>query len=164
MSQYPFSGLLICALLLCACASAGSVPSKHAEDPLRARLERASLALREARLIDAEVMYRELSVSNPRLPEVWLQLGNIYTRQAQLEAAMRAYKDGLQYASDDGRLWHNLAVVELRQAMLTLETASQILPADSPHLGAIHSLHDRLLRGADVKTEVSADFRQRAIR
>ena len=58
------------------------------------RLEEADRALREARLNDAEVMYRELIKSHPQVPEVYLRLGNIYTRQAQLEAAQQTYKEG----------------------------------------------------------------------
>tara|TARA_R110000787_G_scaffold211663_9_gene321508 strand:+ start:32005 stop:32496 length:492 start_codon:yes stop_codon:yes gene_type:complete len=152
--------MLVLGTLLSACVGPSRAVPPQAGDPLRDKLERASLALREARLLDAEVMYRELSVSHPRLPEVWLQLGNIYTRQAQLEAAMRAYKDGLKYTREDGRLWHNLAVVELKQAIQTLETASQVLPADSPYRGHINQLHGRLLSGAD--SQATADTVGRA--
>ena len=112
---------------------------------LRLNLERADLALREARLVDAEVLYRQLAISHPRLPDVWLQLGNIYARQAQLEAAMRSYKDGLEFNTRDGRLWHNLALIELRQSIHTLEIASELLPSDDPQRHQIEQLHRGLM-------------------
>lgn len=154
MNRFALLVLLSLALLP-GCAS--RAPSSQGGDgALRAQLERADLALREARLIDAEVLYRELSVSHPRLPEVWLQLGNIYTRQAQLEAAKRSYRDGLRYTRDDGRLWHNLALVELKQALLTLETASEILPAESPYRPRIEQLHRSLLSSGNVAVDREA--------
>jgi predicted Zn-dependent protease len=137
--------LLLSCMLLCACASHPPEPVAGARD-LRQRLEQADLALREARLDDAEILYRDLSASHPRLPEVWLQLGNIYARQAQLEAAMRAYKEGLQHHREDARLWHNLALIELRQSIRTLETASRVLPADDPQHARIERLHRSLLQ------------------
>lgn len=142
--------MVIIGLSLAGCATFAPTPDIDSEGALRNKLQRADLALREARLIDAEILYRELSVSHPRLPEVWLQLGNIYTRQAQLEAAMLAYKGGLQYASDDGRLWHNLALVELKQALLTLETASEVLPVGNPFMPRIRQLHRSLINNGGV--------------
>lgn len=140
--------LLIAALLISACSTQ---PAHLSEAPakleLRTQLEHADRALREARLVDAEVLYRKLTEAHPRLPDVWLRLGNIYTRQAQLEAAARAYRDGLKHSPEDGRLWHNLALVELKQAIRTLETASQVIPADSPWRAHIEHLHGNLLSG-----------------
>lgn len=132
------------ALCLSACASVPDPASTSGGD-LRQRMERADLALREARLIDAEILYRDLTRTHPNLPDVWLRLGNIYVRQGQLEAADRAYRDGMRHAGDDGRLWFNLAVVQLRQAAETLELASEVLPTDSPSRAAIAQLHRDLL-------------------
>ena len=142
---YAFLALL----MLSGCAStARSLPAPADASDVRVQLERADRALREARLVDAEILYRGLSDHHPRLPEVWLQLGNIYTRQGQFIAAMRAYRDGLKHTPEDGRLWHNLALVELKQAIHTLETASQVIPAESPWRGHIEHLHGSLLHGS----------------
>lgn len=149
-----FHALLVaCLVLLGACAAQPRDRTDASEEVLRVKIERANDALREARLIDAEVLYRQLSVSHPGLPEVWLQLGNIYTRQAQLQAASRAYRDGLKYAREDGRLWHNLALVELKQAMQTLETASEVLPQDSPYREDIGRFHQNLLSATSSATD-----------
>lgn len=138
--------LLALGFLIAACSARGPVSASPPSSDLRQRLERADLALREARLVDAEILYRELATSHPRLPEVWLQLGNLYARQAQLEAAMRSYKDGLQYNRDDARLWHNLALVELRQSIRTLETASAVVAASDPQRARLERLHRALLQ------------------
>jgi len=142
-SHQGIAGLLSIVLLLAACAGTPTQQAKATD--FRKQLESADLALREARLNDAEIQYRQLAQSHPQLPDIWLNLGNIYSRQSQLEAAMRAYKQGLRYAGDDGRLWYNLSLVELKQSMLTLETASELLPANSPYLVNIQQLHRALL-------------------
>ena len=121
-------------------------PRDEQQPGLKQQLERADLAMREARLTDAEALYRELAAAHPRLPEIWLQLGNIYARQSQVEAAVHSYKQGLGFTPADGRLWHNLALMELRQSIRTLETASELLPPASPERVRIQELHRALLR------------------
>ncbi len=138
------SALLLVAMAGCAIQQPPGEPSDSAR-ALRATLERADLAMREARLVDAEILYRELAGSHPRLPDVWLQLGNLYARQSQLEAAARTYKQGLGFNPDDGRLWHNLALIELRQSIATLETASELLAPTNPQRSRIQELHRALL-------------------
>jgi Tfp pilus assembly protein PilF len=137
---------ITCAMATVACTSQ---PQREAtldqRSSLRSKLDRADLAIREARLTDAESLYRDLATSHPRLPEVWLQLGNIYARQSQLEAATYSYKQGLRFNPEDGRLWHNLALLELRQSIRTLETASELLPSASPQRTRIEDLHRALL-------------------
>lgn len=142
-----------CVLLLGACAG---TPAVEKASDFRQKLERADLALREARLDDAEVLYRELSISHPRLADVWLNLGNIYTRQSQVEAAVQTYKQGLRYASEDGRLWYNLSLAELKRSVQTLETASSMVPSDSPYQARIQALHRALLMSAGANRPADA--------
>ncbi len=120
---------------------------RESKQSLRNKLERADLALREARLTDAEVLYRDVSISNPDIPEVWLRLGNIYVRQGQHDAAVRVYKEGLRYDQEDARLWYNLSVVQIKQAVETLENANNVLAQDNPYRTRIQDLHQKLLDG-----------------
>jgi tetratricopeptide (TPR) repeat protein len=120
-------------------------PSVAPQPSLDVRLERADVAYREARLTDAERMYREIIDQHPRLTEVWVRLGNIYTRQNQLDAAVRAYGHALQSDRHEGRAWYNLSVVYLKMALGTLEHASHALPQDSPYLGLIESQYQSLV-------------------
>lgn len=146
MKRQLAAALILASLALNGCATPPrEALSTSSVSALRAQLEKADLAMREARLVDAEGLYRDLANAHPRLPEVWLQLGNIYARQGQLEASMRAYKDGLEASPQDGRLWHNLALIELRQSIRTLETASELLPTDDPQRVRMEQLHRVLL-------------------
>lgn len=154
--------LPLCCMLAMGCAAVAPSAQPVADDELRAELQRADRALREARLLDAEVIYRRLAKSNPRLPEVWLRLGNIYVRQAQLEAAVRVYLQGLKYGGDDGRIWYNLAIARLKQSMQTLETAATVLPPDNPYYKRIRQLHASLLYGAPTVAENTGASRPRA--
>lgn len=131
-----------------------TVPDGPTGSALKQQLARADRAMREARLVDAEALYRDLAASHPGLPEIWLQLGNIYARQSQLEAAIHSYRVGLGFTPDDGRLWHNLALMELKQSINTLETASALLPATSPHHARIQDLHRALLRAGQPTVSV----------
>jgi len=146
MKQLSVALAIACSMTCASCSTQPrSEPVREEPSSLRSKLDRADLALREARLIDAESLYRDLATSHPRLPEVWLQLGNIYARQSQLEAATYSYKQGLRFSPEDGRLWHNLALLELRQSIKTLETASELLPSASPQRSRIEDLHRALM-------------------
>jgi tetratricopeptide (TPR) repeat protein len=127
-----------------------AVPTRSATpaprtDDLRQQMATAERALREARLSDAEIAYRQLAEAHPRLPNVWLHLGNVYARQLQLEAAVRAYEEGLQHNPHDGRLWNNLALVQLKQAIQTLEASSRVLQPNDLYSERIRQLHEALL-------------------
>ena len=130
---------------LAACAVAPRPTPATGKSQLQDKLERADQALRDARLTDAEILYRQLTESNPELPDVWLRLGNVYTRESQLQAAVRTYKQGLHYGRNDGRLWYNLALARLKQSVDALEASSEVLPADSPYRPRIRALHQALL-------------------
>lgn len=141
---------LLLMTLLAGCASTPPPQPAAAAAPVQTQLQKADRALREARLTDAEVLYRSLIQTHPELPEVWLRLGNVYTRQGQLDAAVRIYNEGLQHSRNDGRLWYNLAIARVKQAVQTLEASSAELPPDSPYRPRIQQLHDALLSGRGV--------------
>ena len=114
------------------------------------QLQRGDQAYREARLDDAEQIYRTVVQDHPDLKEVWFRLGNIYTREDQLDAAVRCYEKDLQLDPNDGRAWYNLSLVHMKQAVGTLELASRTLPAGSPYRDRIQELHDALLERTGV--------------
>lgn len=156
------TGLVLITLACAGCSALPAAPPAGAGQPVQMRLvdrlERADLALKEARLADAEQHYRQLTEEHPRLPDVWLRLGNIYVRQNQLQAAERVYLQGLRYRPKDARLWNNLALVHTKQAVQTLEASSQVLDADSPYLPRIRKFHRALLEvGSPVSDEQGAE-------
>ena len=150
--------ILISIALLNACATPVPVRQSIPKPPppavtantLDARLEKADLAFREARLTDAERLYRSIAETHPTLTEVWVRLGNIYTRQDELDAAIRAYEMALRNDRYEGRAWYNLAVVHLKQSIATLEQAGAALPEDSPYRRLIDAQHAALLGRAEA--------------
>jgi tetratricopeptide (TPR) repeat protein len=140
------AGLLL-ATLLAGCVSQGESKVDYSMDE---QLRKADLAYREARLEDAEPLYRQITLDHPELKDVWFRLGNIYTRQNQLDAAVRAYERTIQLDKNEDRAWYNLSLVRLKQAVATLEAASQTLPADSKLRPHIIALHDSLLERSGV--------------
>jgi tetratricopeptide (TPR) repeat protein len=137
-------------LSLCACVS---TPEKvtHINYSLDEQIQRGDLAYREARLTDAESIYRGIVENNPQLTDIWFRLGNIYTRQDQLDAAIRAYETVLKTNPQNGAAWYNLSLVHLKEAVDTLEAANRRLPADSPYREGINTLHTNLM----IRSEVS---------
>lgn len=138
--------VVFAALVLTGCAGTQTQQVQQQSDgKLRERLEKANTALQEARLMDAEVLYSNISSDHPELPDVWLKLGNIYARQGRNAAAIRTYNEGLKYQPDDGKIWYNLAVIQTKVAIETLEDASNVLEADNTYLPRIQLLHKSLL-------------------
>jgi tetratricopeptide (TPR) repeat protein len=144
---------LVAVLLLGGCATTGGGDGQQVNYSLDDQLRQADQAYREARLDDAERIYRQILQDHGDLKDAWFRLGNIYTREDQLEAAVRAYERTLQLDKNDGRAWYNLSLVHMKQALRTLEVASQALPADSPYRERIAALHDSLLDRLGVQKQ-----------
>ena len=117
------------------------------------QMERADIAYREARLQDAEQIYRAITEDHPYLKDVWFRLGNIYTRQNQLDAAIRSYERALQLDVNDGRCWYNLSLVYLKKSVSTLEAGAQTLSPDSPYRQQIIDLYQNLLDRSSANTK-----------
>jgi cytochrome c-type biogenesis protein CcmH/NrfG len=67
----------------------------------------------------AEKEYLYLAQNFPGEIEPWFRLGNIYARTGQLDAAVSAYREALVRDTKNGKAWHNLGIVQLRQATNT---------------------------------------------
>ncbi|XGA80318.1 hypothetical protein OR573_01285 [Halomonas sp. CH40] len=138
---------VLCVFLfsLSGCANQQGAIGKTQNTDLRTDLKKAERALQEARLLDAEVIYRRLTETKPDLPDIWLRLGNIYARQGKNEAAIHTYSEGLNYQRNDGRLWYNLSVIQVKEAIKTLEDASHFLKGNDDQMARIRLLHNALL-------------------
>jgi cytochrome c-type biogenesis protein CcmH/NrfG len=131
------------------CAAQGEKINYSLDD----QLKQADEAYSEARLDDAERIYLQIAKGHPDLSEVWFRLGNIYTREGQFDAAVRAYSTTLRLDSSDGRAWYNLSLVHTKRAVATLEDAIRTLPPDSPYRARITALHDALLDRVNTRPE-----------
>lgn len=80
----------------------------------------------------AERAYRQLSEEAPSQVEPWFRLGNIYARTDRLDAAVAAYRNALLRNSKNGKIWHNLGIVHLRQATTTFIDMLENTDANDP--------------------------------
>lgn len=80
----------------------------------------------------AERAYRQLSEKVPSQVEPWFRLGNIYARTERLDAAVAAYRNALLRNSKNGKIWHNLGIVHLRQATTTFIDMLENTDANDP--------------------------------
>ena len=69
----------------------------------------------------AEKEYLYLAQNFPNEVEPWFRLGNIYARTGKLDAAVSAYREALVKDTKNGKVWHNLGIVQLRQATNTFQ-------------------------------------------
>jgi len=81
--------------------------------------QRANEAYQNEDWKSAEKEYLYLAKNFPGEIEPWFRLGNIYARTGQLEAAVSAYREALIRDTKNSKAWHNLGIVQLRQATNT---------------------------------------------
>ncbi len=80
----------------------------------------------------AETEYKYLTQYISGDAEPWFRLGNIYARTDQLDAAVNAYRKALVRDSKNSKTWHNLGIVQLRQATNTFIEMLQYTKEDDP--------------------------------
>ncbi len=117
--------------------------------------QRADTAYQNGDWVTAERDYRYLTENVSRDPEPWFRLGNIYARTGKLDAAVSAYREALVRDSKSSKAWHNLGIVQLRQASNTFAEMQQYTTADDPlQQRAVQVLNsmDTLLSGFGAAT------------
>lgn len=93
---------------------------------------------------EAERQYVLLTSRVPQEPEPWFRLGNVYARTARPELAVRAYQEAVLRNPKHTRAWHNMGVVQLRQAAASLRELERFGQPDDPlHQRAVE-LGDRI--------------------
>ena len=126
--------LILIALNLCACNPLNiqaDEPTPELSDI--ADLEKkANEAYKNEDWATAEEAYRSLTVQNPRDPNPWFRLGNVYARANNLDAAVSAYKEALIRDHKSSKAWHNLGVIQLRQAANTFLEMQQYTEENDP--------------------------------
>lgn len=105
-----------------------------AKQPGLSELNRqASLAFENAMLERAEPMYRTIIERQPDNHDAYFMLGNIYTRMGHLDAAVSHYERALELDSNDARIWYNLYLARVQQAIDTLEQGLIRTPTEGGH-------------------------------
>jgi cytochrome c-type biogenesis protein CcmH/NrfG len=102
----------------------------------------------------AENAYLELAQKTPSQADPWFRLGNIYARTERLDAAVTAYREALLRDQKNSKVWHNLGVVQLRQATNTfiemMEYTDTSDPLNQRASYALKSMKDLLTSGFEV--------------
>ena len=68
----------------------------------------------------------------PKDAMAWFRLGNLYSRQQQLDNAAAAYQKALVRQGNLFKAWHNLGVVQMRLAQRHFQRLQDRAPHDSP--------------------------------
>jgi len=114
---------LVFAAVLCGCNLQTTRPDQTAGSSdikdLATTQQRAKLAYDAANWPNAEVHYLKLTQALPLDAEPWFRLGNVYTRMERPADAINAYREALIRNPKSTRTWHNLGIVQLRQATRT---------------------------------------------
>jgi cytochrome c-type biogenesis protein CcmH/NrfG len=80
----------------------------------------------------AETAYKSLTLQLPGNPTPWFRLGNVYARTNNLNAAVAAYREALVRDHKSSKAWHNMGVVQLRQAANTFLEMQQYTEENDP--------------------------------
>ena len=80
----------------------------------------------------AEKAYRNLTLQIPSEVEPWFRLGNVYARTNQLNAAVVTYREALIREPKNSKIWHNLGVIQLKQAANTFLEMQQYTEENDP--------------------------------
>ncbi len=80
----------------------------------------------------AEKAYKSLTLQIPGNVEPWFRLGNVYARTNKLNAAVATYREALIRDPKNSKIWHNLGVIQLKQAANTFLEMRQYTEENDP--------------------------------
>ena len=142
--------LLITLNFLAACNLQNLQPSADATKIIEVE-KRAYEAYQKEDWALAEREYRYLVQQVPGQPDPWFKLGNIYARTGQLDFAISTYREALVRDPKNSKIWHNLGVVQLRQATNTFAEMLQYTNESDPLHGraqhVVNSVTDLMATG-----------------
>lgn len=114
--------------------------------------EKAAQAYSEGNWEAAERAYVRLSEEVPKEADSWFRLGNIYAHQDRPGDAIAAYQETLVRKPKHAKAWHNMGIVQLRQASNSFMYLEDVTGPDDP-------LHERATLLLDTMTQLlESDF------
>jgi cytochrome c-type biogenesis protein CcmH/NrfG len=140
--------LLIAMIFLSACNMQNLQPTPDATKIIEVE-KRAYEAYQQEDWALAEREYRYLVQQVPSQSDPWFKLGNIYARTGQLDFAIGTYREALKRDPKNSKIWHNLGVVQLRQATNTFAEMLQYTNKSDP-------LHERAEHVVNSVTDLMA--------
>lgn len=130
--------ILAVILLVSGCAQSPSNSPVDQGERLSELNRQAYHAFQNAMLERAEPLYRAIIERQPNNHDAYFMLGNIYTRMGHLDAAVNHYKKAIELSPEDPRIWYNLYLATIQQAIDALEQGLIRTPAGNAHHAQIH--------------------------
>ena len=122
---------MLLTLMLIGCQGTGG-NSLFESERLVSLKRQAAKAYSENRYADALPLYQKLNEEIPDDAHLWLRTGNTHARLNQPQDALRSYREALKYDSKLGNAWHNMGIIQLRQAANTFTRMVQHIDPDDP--------------------------------
>lgn len=147
--QKRLASLLFClfALLFQTACVHSNVASHDLKGQKISELNRkANHAFQNAMLERAEPLYREIIARQPDNHDAYFMLGNVYLRMGQLDASVANYQTALEKSPDDSRIWYNLYLATIQQAINALESGLSKTSVESGHYSQMQDQLDKLYR------------------
>ena len=98
----------------------------------------AAESYKEQNWEESEKHYRILTQKSPVEAEPWFKLGNIYARTLRIDFAIGSYRETLVRDPQHIKAWHNMALIQLRQADKSYEELELLVkPGDPLHAKSV---------------------------
>lgn len=120
-------GCVVLALL--ACEQSATKPDAEPPDLAKIYAE-AATAYEEQDWAQSEKLYTILARQAPGEAEPWFKLGNVYARTQRPDLAVKSYREALIRDPQNVKAWHNMGIVQLREASSTFSEVQLLLKPD----------------------------------
>lgn len=119
--------------------------------------QRAYQAYQQGDWQAAEKAYVALTRQVPQEAEPWFRLGNVYAHLEQPGQAVAAYQEALVRDPGHGKAWHNMGIVQLRQAMNSFLHLQNATEAGDPLNARAQTMLDTVTRILEQDFESTVD-------
>lgn len=125
---------LIGMLLLSGCQPQAVRPDSTASDSDNALdiQQQAYKAYNEGNWAEAEQAYLALTRQIPKDADPWFRLGNIYAHLNRPNEAITAYQEAVVRRPKHAKAWHNMGIVQLRQASNSFSYLESVTETGDP--------------------------------
>ena len=114
------------------CQNMASNGAGSQNDDLFALKQQAALAYSEKRYAEALPLFQKLNREVPSDALLWLRTGNVHARLNQPVEAISSYEQAVKFDSQLAKAWHNMGIIQLRQAANTFTQMVQHLNPGDP--------------------------------
>ncbi|MGD2117616.1 MAG: tetratricopeptide repeat protein [Chromatiales bacterium] len=122
--------LLICSLPLLVACQTGPIKEVPPDQLLELK-QQADSAYQAREYAKALELHQQLNQAVPNDAMLWFRTGNVHARMNQPDQAVAAYRKAVTLDSSLATAWHNMGVLQLRQAANTFTQMLQhVRPAD----------------------------------